>query len=126
MEPNPYTMDPEYKPADMKGKMTGIAKSIFGIYAFNKLRKISGEMGDYDEPLMAVEPIPEPLVRQTVNTYIFYEPGIVQIHEMILELFDRYMEYCPNPDPDVIDRSIDAISLMEYVRGIEETNGTEA
>ena len=126
MEPNPYAMDPEYKPVDMKGKMAGIAKSMFGIYAFNKLRKISGEMGDSDHTLMETEPVPQPLVRQTVNTYVFYEPGIIQIHDIILELFDRYMEYCPNPDPDAIDRSIEAISLMEYVRGIEETSGTEA
>ena len=126
MEPNPYAMDPTYQPADMKGKMSGIAKNVFGIYAFNKLRKISNEMASSDHTLMETEPVPQPLVKQNVNTYVFYEPGIVQIHEMILELFDRYMEYCPNPDPDVIDRSFDAISLMEYVRGIEETNGTQA
>lgn len=128
MEPNPYAMDTEVKPAHMKERMHGIAKSLAGIYLFNKLRKASklDEPEDYDfssssdDSFLDEEPAP------AKNIYVFYDSGIMLVNDMLNELYDRYMEYCPSPDPDVIDRAMYVFSLMNYVRGVEEENGTEA
>lgn len=120
MEPYKYELEMDMPPADIKGKMAGIAKHALGIYAFNKLRKVSKENQRFnEEESKTVEP-----EQQIVNTYVFYEAGIIKVDDMLKELFDRYMEYCPNPDPDVIDRAVYVFSLMEYVRGVQD--GTEA
>lgn len=125
MEPYKYEIDMAMEPVNFKGRMAGIAKNMFGVYAFNKLRKF-GNDSDSLEGLGLNDP--EPLAEQPVlvNEYIFYEPGIEKVEDMLRELFDRYMEYCPEPDSDVMDRAFYVFSLLEYVKGTKETDGTEA
>jgi len=127
MEPYKYELDMDYKPADVKGKMEGIGKSIAGIYLFNKIRKISKNQKEFllEEPEDFSE-LPEDQQIVTVNEYVFYEAGIQKLESSLSELLDRYLEHCHTPDGDIIDRALYALSLINYVKGTEEENGTEA
>jgi hypothetical protein len=123
MESYKYELDMDYKPGQMKGRMTGIAKSVAGIYAFNKLRKVSKAAREESEHQ------PEETTEQEtqmIKEYVFYESGINLVSDMLDELFDRYIEYCDAPDQDVIDRATYVRSLINYAKGEEATDATEA
>jgi len=121
MEPYKYEIDTEIHPVDLKGRMFGVAKSVAGIYAFNKLRKISSK-----PKVDLTEPQPEEQPIEYVDQYVFYESGMMLLEESFIELYTLYLEHCDNPDTDVIDRALYVYSMINYAKGVSEEDATQA